>query len=359
MKVRREKIAMTSKERSLRILNHQPVDRLPFCDLVTNDAVIEHYGGEKLTVENGPRVVVAALDNFLDATRWIVSFPQKEETIVSPDGTIIEQKRWTAWQKNPHPVALEDAVKRIRQWTEEEACKDIEKTAREFDDWIGWLAGLRDSFKNTFLFGNYWFKTGFTAYAALGLEAFSYLAADYPQLLDDYMRIGNEARLKVIRKSRRAGEFPAIFMCEDIAFKSGPMFARPFLRKYFYPYLEQLVDAYHRHGVKFIFHSDGNIMPVLDDLAATGIDGLNPLETIAGVDLKELRRRCPDLILLGGIDCSQLLAFGKPADVRRATLQAMRDAAPWYFPGSSSEIHDNIPLDNVKAMVEAVHLFAP
>jgi uroporphyrinogen-III decarboxylase len=65
------------------------------------------------------------------------------------------------------------------------------------------------------------------------------------------------------------------------------------------------------------------------------------------------------LILLGGVDCSQLLAFGTPAEVHAATLQAMRDAGPWYFPGSSSEIHNNIPVDNVKAMAEAVHSFTP
>jgi len=30
-------------------------------------------------------------------------------------------------------------------------------------------------------------------------------------------------------------------------------------------------------------------------------------------------------------------------------------AGPWFFPGSSIEIHKAVPLDNVKAMVEAVH----
>lgn len=52
---------MTAKERSRRILNHQSVDRLPLFDSVVNDAVIEHYSGEPLTVENGRRVVVKAM----------------------------------------------------------------------------------------------------------------------------------------------------------------------------------------------------------------------------------------------------------------------------------------------------------
>jgi uroporphyrinogen-III decarboxylase len=254
-------------------------------------------------------------------------------------------------------MTVDEAAKQLRQWTDEEAGKDVEKVAKEMDDFIGELVRLRDSFQNTFLFGNYWFKTGIGLYAAFGLEIFSYLVADYPELLDDYLRIGNEVRLKIIRKSKRAGEFPAIFMCDDIASKNGPLFAPSFLRRHFYPYLEQMVDAYHQHGVKFMFHSDGNIMPVLDDLVAAGIDGLNPLETIAGVDIKEIRRRHPELVLIGGVDCSQLLPFGTPSEVKKATRQVMEAGAPWFFPGSSSEIHDNIPLDNVKAMVEAVHSF--
>jgi hypothetical protein len=350
---------MTSKERSLRILGRRSVDRLPLCDLVANDAVIEHYAGEKLTVENGRRVVVKALDRFLDATRWIVNFPQEEGRSVQPDGSVIERRRWTTWHSWHEGVTVEGAARLMRAWTEEEAARDADKAAAEFDAWIGKLVELRDSFQRTFLFGNYWFKTGLMAYAQLGLETFCYLAADYPGVLDDYLRIGNEARLKVIAKSRRAGDFPAIFMCEDIASKNGPLFSPAFLRKRFYPYLEAMVDAYHRHGVKFIYHSDGNLMPLLDDLAATGIDGLNPLETIAGMDLKELRRRCPDLILLGGLDCSQLLPFGTPQEVRKATLKAMEDAGPWYFPGSSSEIHDEVPLRNVQAMADAVHSFVP
>lgn len=350
---------MTSKERSLRILNHQSVDHLPLYDNVVNDAVIEYYSGETLTVENGQRVVPLALDNLLDATRWIVFYPQKEEIRTLPDGSFYQQKRWTSWHTQKEPMTVESAYRLLHSWLEEEANRDIEKSVQEFDAYVGELGNVRDTFKNTFLFGNSMFKTGIMTYAYFGLEVFAYLMADHPDLIDDYIRIGNAGRLEVIRKSRRAGEFPAIFMCDDFASKNGPLFSPSYLRKNFFPYLEQMVDAYHQHGVKFMFHSDGNLMPVLDDLVATGIDGLNPLETIAGMDIKEVRRRHPDLILIGGVDCSQLLAFGTPADVRRVTRQVMQDGAPWLFPGSSGEMHNNIPLDNVKAMVEAVHGFTP
>jgi hypothetical protein len=347
---------MNGKQRSLKILNHDgSLDRLPIYDTLTNDAVIEYYSGEKLTVENGPRVVHRAIDNMLDATRWIIIYPQKEEKILAPDGTVIDQKRWTAWYHRRFTLTLEDVVRMLKsdiEMTSDPA--NIQKEADALDERICQIAKIRDEFKNTFLFGNYMVKTGLQLYTGIGLELFSYLLADEPDLFDEYMERGTDFKIELVKRARHVSEFPAIFDCEDIASKNGPLFSPTVMRRYFYPHLERLVAAYHEKGVKFIFHTDGNVMPILDDLVATGIDGLNPLEVIAGMNLKEIRKRHKDLILIGGIDCSQLLPFGTTDQVRAATKQAIRDAGPWYFPGSSTELHDNIPLDNVKAMVDAV-----
>ncbi|MCM8758335.1 MAG: hypothetical protein NC906_00985 [Candidatus Omnitrophica bacterium] len=43
---------MNSRERSLAVLNHLEFDRYPMFDILTNDAAIEYYSGEKLTFEN-------------------------------------------------------------------------------------------------------------------------------------------------------------------------------------------------------------------------------------------------------------------------------------------------------------------
>jgi len=346
---------MNSRERSLNILNHQPVDRLPTYDHIMNDAVIEHYAGEALTVENGERVVPKALDNALDATRWIVMYPREEEILAQPDGGTIEQQRWTAWHRKKFDVGLDDAIQFLRDDTEANANRDIDAGVAELDSMVGDLLTLRDRMPNLFLFGNYGIKAGIMLYASIGFENFSYILVDHPDLLEAWLDRLLEGHLAIIERATRLAEFPAIFDCEDIASKNGPLFSPDALRRFFFPALERLVDAYHRKGMKFIFHSDGNLMPVLDDLVATGIDGLNPLEVIAGMDLRETRRRFPELVMTGGIDCSQLLPFASPAQVREATVKAIHDAGPWYFPGSSSEVHSAIPLDNFKAMVDAVH----
>jgi hypothetical protein len=92
---------------------------------------------------------------------------------------------------------------------------------------------------------------------------------------------------------------------------------------------------------------------VLDDLVAAGIDGLNPLEVLAGMTVREVRQRYPRLFLTGGIDVSQLLPLGTPDEVRTVCRQAIADTeGRGYFLGSSTELHWDVTLENAIAMFE-------
>ncbi|HIC88869.1 MAG TPA: hypothetical protein EYP04_05660 [Anaerolineae bacterium] len=126
------------------------------------------------------------------------------------------------------------------------------------------------------------------------------------------------------------------------------------MRQEFIPRLKRLNDAWHEHGIKCLFHSDGNLMEILPDLVEAGIDGLNPVETGAGMDLGEIKQLYGDLIFLaGGIDVSQLMPFGTLEEVREACQAAIAAAGPTgYFMGSTTELHNSIPLENILAMIE-------
>lgn len=81
---------------------------------------------------------------------------------------------------------------------------------------------------------------------------------------------------------------------------------------------------------------------------------LNPIEVMAGMDIAEIHRRAPGLILAGGIDMSQLLPYGTPQHVKEAVDNAVRDAGGKIMIGSTSEFQDGIPLENYLAMRRAV-----
>jgi uroporphyrinogen decarboxylase len=115
-----------------------------------------------------------------------------------------------------------------------------------------------------------------------------------------------------------------------------------------------VLGAYHARGIKVLFHSDGNLNPILDDLVEAGIDGLNPIEVVAGMDVAEIHRRHPRLFLCGGIDVSNLLPYGRPPQIRDAVRRALDAAEGRIMIGSSTELADNVPLENYLALRDAV-----
>jgi hypothetical protein len=95
-------------------------------------------------------------------------------------------------------------------------------------------------------------------------------------------------------------------------------------------------------------------MLILDDLVEAGIDGLNPIEVMAGMNVGEIHRRHPHLFMCGGIDVSQLLPFATPQDVHDATIKAIEEGEGRLMVGSTTEVHEAVPLQNYLAMRETV-----
>lgn len=81
-------------------------------------------------------------------------------------------------------------------------------------------------------------------------------------------------------------------------------------------------------------------------------DALNPLETTAGMNIGKLRKKYPRLVLIGGIDCSELLPKGTPEKIRKTARESIDEAECGYFVGSSSEIHNDISSENALAVFE-------
>jgi uroporphyrinogen decarboxylase len=170
----------------------------------------------------------------------------------------------------------------------------------------------------------------------------------------------NANAVRICRAAAREQLAPLFFIGDDIAYKNGLLFSPKFLRETFLPCLRACCEPLNNAGIKVIYHSDGNLMEIVDDLLEAGIAGLNPIETIAGMDLGVMKKRYgKNLILVGGIDCSQLIPLGTVADIRAAVKEAMRVAAPGggLFIGSTSEIVPATPLENVVAFYEACREF--
>jgi hypothetical protein len=356
------KDTMTARDRIQATLCGRIPDRVPIFDLIQNIPLIEHVTGEKMTPANGLELLCRTIGEHLDITRGIA--PPAEEMIVRhDDGFVYKQEWWTTWLIERPFRDVPGLLQHIRQNIEELYGRepgDMWTFAGKANVWGVASKSPRDQFlelqekvgENTVLFP-FESPVGLdTAHIRAGLELFSYAYAENPELVSDWLEALNWAEIQRVRESADARLSPVALVYADQADKNHTLFSPQFLRREFFPRLHKLVDAWHQHGVKVIFHSDGNLWGVLEDFRQAGVDGLNPLEPLAHMYAGEVRKSFPDWILMGGIDASQLLPLGDEAGVRRAVRQTIADAGNggrlWL--GSSTEIHPAVPVANALAM---------
>ncbi len=113
-----------------------------------------------------------------------------------------------------------------------------------------------------------------------------------------------------------------IWIYDDMGSNFGPMVSPASFEKVLLPSYRRMIRAYKQAGVRHVFlHSDGDIRPLLDMLVDAGIDGLNPLEKRAGMDIRDIRRAFPKLILAGGMDNTDVLINGPVERIERETKE--------------------------------------
>ncbi len=113
----------------------------------------------------------------------------------------------------------------------------------------------------------------------------------------------------------------AIVLMDDWGMQRGMLVAPEFFRRVFKPFYREYCDIARQHGKYVFMHSDGNILPIIDDLIEIGVDALN--SQVACMGVKELGRRFAGRITFWGeMDRQQLLPFGTLEDVRRAVCEA-------------------------------------
>jgi uroporphyrinogen decarboxylase len=117
-----------------------------------------------------------------------------------------------------------------------------------------------------------------------------------------------------------------------------------------------------RTKAKVLFHSDGDVAPLIDDFVEIGVDILNPIQTSAGTmsDLPALKKRHgKNIVFCGGVDSHQVLPLGTPVEVREEVRRVIDIMGPGggFMIGAVHTVMNDVPPENVLAMVDAVEEF--
>jgi uroporphyrinogen decarboxylase len=94
----------------------------------------------------------------------------------------------------------------------------------------------------------------------------------------------------------------------DMAYNHATMCSPKMYRDILWNCHKRMADWAHAHGMKFIFHTDGDINAVMDLYIAAGFDAIQPLECKAGMDVRNLLPKYADrLCFFGNIDVMKMI----------------------------------------------------
>lgn len=91
-----------------------------------------------------------------------------------------------------------------------------------------------------------------------------------------------------------------VFLSADMAYNHAPLFSPQMYRELLMPDHQRIIDFIHQYGAKVIFHTDGQVTPLVPHYLELGIDSLHPLENAAGMDLASLVQNFGDRLSFWG-----------------------------------------------------------
>ncbi|MGQ9731730.1 MAG: uroporphyrinogen decarboxylase family protein [Candidatus Zipacnadales bacterium] len=214
--------------------------------------------------------------------------------------------------------------------------------------------GIITSVKGGGIFERAWFLMGF--------DGFMLATVEQPELVAEVMRRTGEVWVRTIERClREAPRVDAVWFCDDLAYTESFIVNPGIYRQHLFPWIEQLGAICHAQEppIPLIYHSDGKLWEVLDDLIACGINALHPIEPKA-MDIVKLKRHVQGkLCLIGNIDLGYTLTRGTPTEVETEVRERIAALAPGggYCVGSSNTVTEYVPVENFRAMVEATRRY--
>jgi uroporphyrinogen decarboxylase len=193
----------------------------------------------------------------------------------------------------------------------------------------------------------------------MGYESLALALYDDPQLVDDVLERVGQRMLDGYGKAAAHPAVRALWMGDDMGFKTATLIGANHLRELFFPWHRRIAQLAHQAGKCFLLHSCGNIDQVMDDLIdRVGIDAKHSFEDVIMPVAQFKACYGHRIAVLGGADVD-FLTRATPAQVRTYCRQILRECAPGggFAMGTGNSVANYIPLENYLALVDELARF--
>ncbi|MBN1299059.1 MAG: hypothetical protein JW997_05170 [Actinobacteria bacterium] len=333
---------MNSRERLIAALELKIPDRIPVFENSIAPNVIEAIIGKNNLLE---------MVEFLDLDGIAVTINYKKDfkgscEYVDEFGILRRVGQTYDMQLNYPIKSMDDLISyRWPDPKEKEKFVNISKAADYFGASRAVIVLLRDVFSNP--------------RDLMGFENFLMSFYENKPLVIELIKKSVEYSIILAQKAKDAGA-DIVLATDDYADNKGPMINPKLFEEIFAPQLKLLFSEYKKAGLKIIKHTDGDILSIVDYIIESGIDCIDPVDPLAGMDLDFFKKNFGSKICIkGNVDCATTLVNGSISDVSEEVRNCIIKAAGkgGYILSSSNSIHSGVKPDNFMAMVEAARKY--
>ena len=159
---------------------------------------------------------------------------------------------------------------------------------------------------------------------------FAIQMVDEPEFLHERAKRMIDETFGFAERVKSRTSLDGITLCSDYCLNQGPFMSPAQFSEFTAPYLKDLISRYREIGLYTIKHTDGNIMPILDQLADCRPHALHSIDPQAGVDIAEVKRLVGDKVaVIGNVNCG-VMDTGTDEEVAQSARYALTHGMPGY-----------------------------
>jgi len=352
---------MTPGERFVRCLAGQSVDRIPYG---VGIGWIPWGGGlARWRAESGRSDLDPAQEFGFDLSCAAPAlnagiFPPFERREIADEGDLVvfrDERGITARGRKDGcsmPEFLEYPVRTREDWEQLKVERlDPDTPGRVVEDWPAFRERLRRTGEAVQVG---WFPFGVfgTPRDLLGVEALLVGFYETPELIRDMMEHLTSLWISLWERVAREVRIDHIHIWEDMSGRQGSLISPAMVRAFMMPCYDRIAAFAREAGVRLIsVDTDGDCSELVPIMMEHGVNVFFPFEVQAGNDIREYRRRYPNLGIMGGLDKRALARMR--ADVDREVARAAEMARlGGYIPGFDHLIPPDVPWENFRYAAE-------
>jgi uroporphyrinogen decarboxylase len=254
-------------------------------------------------------------------------------------GEAVGQRRW-ADEHDGVIATMEDFERYVWPKADDVSYARLEEANRTLPDDMGIIGQYGDIY--TFV------------WESMGFETFAMALYEDPDVVQSLFDKVGAIICDLFEKMVTFERVTALWYSDDLAYTGGPMIDPDFYRQYLFPWVRRMGDLAKERDIPFLYHSDGVLWDVMEDLIACGVTSLHPIEP-KSMDIAEVKQRYGDRLAVVGSVEVDTLSRGTPEQVEQEVRSLMERVAPGggYALGSSNSVPDYAKFDNYIAMLRA------